>query len=68
MSGFLKNIRSRRLGIVVGVAAPLMVVAWHLLALAARPPHLSEVVAELGSTMRFVADPSPNHACTRSGS
>ena len=65
MSGFLKNIRSRRLGIVVGVAAPLMVVAWHLLALAARPPHLSEVVAELGSTMRFVADPSPNHACTR---
>jgi hypothetical protein len=65
MSGFLKNIRSKRLGIVVGVAAPLVVVLWHLLALAARPPHLNQVVAELGSTMRFVAEPMPNHACTR---
>jgi hypothetical protein len=57
--------RSNRLGIALCIAVPLVVVLWHLIALAARPPHLNQVVAELGSTMRFVADPIPNHACTR---
>ena len=60
-----RNVRSRPLGVVVAIAAPLAVVLWHLLALAARPPHLNQVVAELGSTMRFVTNPSPNHAGTR---
>ena len=49
----------------VAISAPLLVVLWHLFALATRPPHLNQIVAELGSTMRFVANPSPNHAGTR---
>lgn len=57
--------RFNRSGMLVGITAPLVVVLWHLLALTARPPHLNQVVAELGSTMRFVANPSPNHAGTR---
>jgi hypothetical protein len=65
MNRFLESIRSRPLAVVVAITTPLMVVLWHLLALAGRPPHLNQVVAELGSTMRFVANPSPNHAGTR---
>jgi dipeptidyl aminopeptidase/acylaminoacyl peptidase len=62
---FRGSVRSRPGGIALAVAVPVVVVLWHLLALAARPPHLNQVVAELGSTMRFVANPIPNHACTR---
>lgn len=65
MPRFLNNVRSRPRAVLVAITVPLVVVLWHLFALAARPAHLNQVVAELGSTMRFVADPIPNHACTK---
>jgi len=70
MYSLFQKIRSRPLGMAIAVAAPLMVVLWHLLALAARPAHLGKIVAELGSVMELVNEylnpsPCPNHACTK---
>ena len=64
MNRLWENARSRPLAVAVAIAAPLLVILWHLFALATRPPHFNQIVAELGSTMRFVANPSPNHADT----
>jgi hypothetical protein len=65
MTGLAKHFVFRPLGVAIAIAIPLLVCAWHGLALLGRPAHLNQIVAELGSTMRFVNDPLPNHADTR---
>jgi hypothetical protein len=52
---------------VLSIAMPLLVVVWHLAALAGRPAHLDKIVAELGAYAlgNFHEDPMPNHAGTR---
>ncbi|HEV2329993.1 MAG TPA: hypothetical protein VGY56_14525 [Verrucomicrobiae bacterium] len=61
--GFLERLPSQRVGIVLTIAVPLLVVAWHLVALAGRPAHLNEIVDALGSTSNytFYNNPLPDN-------
>jgi len=47
------------------VMVHLSVLGLHLLALGQRPPHLDQVVEELGSISRFMGEPVVNHAGTK---
>ncbi len=55
----------RPVAVALAITAPLVVCVWHGLALLGRPARMNQIVAELGSTMRFLTPPLPNHADTR---
>lgn len=56
---------SRFWAIAILVSVPLAVLAWHGLALCARPAHLKEIVEELGSVREFSNNLAPNHSGTQ---
>ena len=62
---FVNNVVAKPRAILLVVTVPLCVLGLHLLALIQRPPHLNQVVAELGSISRFMRDPVVNHAGTK---
>lgn len=47
---FIKELPSKRTGIVLTIAMPVLVLAWHLIVAANRPAHFNKIVAALGSS------------------
>lgn len=65
---FFNSLPSKRVGVILTIAIPLLVIIWHgTAALINRPAHLDKIVKELGSTTigRFFRNPMPDHSGTR---
>lgn len=53
------------LGLLLGLATPLLVFLFHHLAANRFGGQLHQMVEELGSILVFAGRPLPNHACTK---
>lgn len=65
---FFERLPSKRTSIVLAIATPLLVVVWHLVALAQRPSHLDQIASELGCPGMWgftLINPSPDNAGDR---
>ncbi|HTB84244.1 MAG TPA: hypothetical protein VK742_11365 [Candidatus Sulfotelmatobacter sp.] len=50
LARFVKELPSKRTGIVLTIAMPALVLAWHLVVVANRPAHFNKIMAALGSS------------------